>query len=623
MRSAGRRVFGLVLVVLLVVSVVGLAASQAFINKTGGTVTGITVEFSKSVMITKHDSVFPDQDPNGRSDQFTFSGGELHNYRRFNISWVPSSAKVTNYEWIKKTQTEQQEQTTPPARSDEQAFKLPDPNTPPILYGDDYPGPDEPLYQPKDDEQIWLTDLEGHEDIYDNDSIKINYAPGFDKSQITKINVSRNGVIMRFLPDTLDVLTNAQMKTFDGNPLEHSPASNHTDHAVMGYEYEFKIISADHLWIMKKTVRSGFRWRPKGIWAQIQENVASAGLDRLTHEQGVDYFQKLKQAGFTGVSLEMNYYVDGLHSSEIKTLYTSDNNIIPWNITTLTNTELEELLSQIAEAGLDARVMGMFYVSLKYGNEYKGAMDPQNPEMFFDNYAKLLEKIIPILNEYGVKSMTVLDETDTINIKYPSLISELLTRLSKGFNGNLAIDSGIHNIVMGLFVPVVSSWKEAIDTMRFWKWISSSGVALDIEYSCWAPEIETQGDQRSSVMAVKFVEFWKPVYDYVHLKYPGHSQNFGEIGVYNANGVGLGGASYWNMPNKKLDNQEMADIWYAYFKGSEELGVEKLDVWTIPFGDLWANDVAGNFFINIGLGQPESPAYRVIKAIIEPEQSRE
>ena len=86
-----------------------------------------------------------------------------------------------------------------------------------------YPGPDEPLYVPAEGEQIWLTDLEGHADIYDNDSIKINYAPGFDKSQITRIDVYRNGVKLRFVPALFDVLTNEQMKTFDGNPAENTP----------------------------------------------------------------------------------------------------------------------------------------------------------------------------------------------------------------------------------------------------------------------------------------------------------------------------------------------------------------------------------------------------------------
>ena len=67
----------------------------------------------------------------------------------------------------------------------------------------EYPEPDEPLYEPSPDEALWLTDLEGHADIYDNDSIRINYANWFDKSQINEIEVYRNGIKMRFLPDTL------------------------------------------------------------------------------------------------------------------------------------------------------------------------------------------------------------------------------------------------------------------------------------------------------------------------------------------------------------------------------------------------------------------------------------
>ena len=79
MQSAAGRVLSFALVAVLVISAVGLAASQTFINKTGKTVTGIEVEFSKSVRITRHDSVFPDQDPSGRGQEFTFSGGDLRN----------------------------------------------------------------------------------------------------------------------------------------------------------------------------------------------------------------------------------------------------------------------------------------------------------------------------------------------------------------------------------------------------------------------------------------------------------------------------------------------------------------------------------------------------------------
>ena len=102
MQSMAGRVLSFALVTVLLMSAVVLAASQTFINKTGGTVTGITIQFSNRVMIPRRDSVFPDQSPNGRDDQFTFSGGTLRNLGRFSITWLPGSGKVTNYEWIKR-----------------------------------------------------------------------------------------------------------------------------------------------------------------------------------------------------------------------------------------------------------------------------------------------------------------------------------------------------------------------------------------------------------------------------------------------------------------------------------------------------------------------------------------
>ncbi|HHR86334.1 MAG TPA: hypothetical protein ENL23_08330, partial [Candidatus Acetothermia bacterium] len=130
MRTVAERVLGLMLVGLLVMSTAGLAASQTFINRTGKTVTGIRIEFSRSVTITRHDSAFPDQSPSGRSDEFTFSGRDLRNLGRFSISWMPSSAKATDYEWVEKAQPAPK---TPTTTTQQEEFKLPDPNTPPIL----------------------------------------------------------------------------------------------------------------------------------------------------------------------------------------------------------------------------------------------------------------------------------------------------------------------------------------------------------------------------------------------------------------------------------------------------------------------------------------------------------
>ena len=628
MRNMAGLVMVFALVAVLVMSAVGLAASQTFINKTGKTVTGIKIEFSKSVRITRHDSVFPDQSPSGRGQEFTFNGGELHNSGRFNISWVSSSAKVTDYEWIKKAQPEQTSQATSPSSNQESG--LPDPNTPPILYGDDYPGPDEPLYQPKDDEQIWLTDLDGHADIYDNDSIKINYAPGFDKSQITEIGVYRNGIRMRFLPEIFDVLTNAQMKTFDGNYREHSPASNHTDHAIMGYEYKFEIHTADHVWMFTKTVKSGFRWRPKEIWVQMDGAwmytiYRLRSSSSLVSDELINFFSKLKKDGFTGISFDIAYYMNSPTDNTVLELPEANNDIIPWKITTPSESEIEAMLKASSEVGLDARVRGYIYISQAYQKEHgftcSSWIDPANPQKFFDSYAALWLKLVPLLNKYHVKLFTPFVEMDGIE-KYPDLIKKMYMTISAQFEGEMGFDEAMNSMLEGIS-PMQNgrSFLQMVRNFTFWNWKDSKGRPMRIEYSGWTPPIETQKDQRVSVMERNFVEFWKPAVDYNNSTYPEDPQMFGEIGARNADGQSLG-PDYYKIPpaQRVFDNQEFSDAWDVFFKGSEELGIKSLNIWVIPLGDKWPVDYPGNNFINIGLRQPESPAYRVITAIIKPDK---
>ena len=231
-----RRVLALVCLGVALIVCVALAVSESLTNRTGKTATAVTVTFSEQVRITSYDeSVFPTKEPSSRSETFRFSGGQLENGARFTVSWIPSGAEITGTEW---------ETTGANAAGSSAGASAPLTYEQIMAQIAHYPGPDEPLYVPAEGEQIWLTDLEGHADIYDNDSIKINYAPGFDKRQITRIDAYRNGVKMRFLPALFDVLTNDQMKTFDGNPADHSPVSSHADHAIFGYQYSFCFYTA-------------------------------------------------------------------------------------------------------------------------------------------------------------------------------------------------------------------------------------------------------------------------------------------------------------------------------------------------------------------------------------------
>ncbi len=165
-----------------------------------------------------------------------------------------------------------------------------------------------------------------------------------------------------------------------------------------------------------------------------------------------------------------------------------------------------------------------------------------------------------------------------------------------------------------------SAFARLVRNFTFWDWKDSQGRPMRIEYSCWTPPLETQKDQRVSVMTRNFVKLWSIPVDYYSSTYPDDPQMFGEIGTFNADGVCLG-PSYWNMTNKVYDEQERADIWYAYLKGAKELGIESLSVWAFPLGDLWPNDEPGKIFLNTGLRQRESEGYRIITSIIGPNTS--
>ncbi|MCX6099885.1 MAG: hypothetical protein NTV92_00345, partial [Candidatus Bipolaricaulota bacterium] len=331
----------------LVVCVV-LAASESMTNRTGRTAIAVTVTFSEQVRITSYDeSVFPTKEPSGRSETFRVSGGQLENGARLSISWTPSTAEITNTEW----------ETTGAASSGSTASSAP------LTYEEimaqiaHYPGPDEPLYVPAEGEQIWLTDLEGHADIYDNDSIKINYAPSFDKSQITKIEVYRNDIKMRFVPALFDVLTNDQMKTFDGNPAENTPASNHTDHAIFDYDYQLRFVSSNSSTNglrARSSIRSPVSVRgARSLWLYIPPSDWGPRMQETWGEQDMRArLAEIRGFGFTGAQISVVWFVDGQRANRIMAQYDSDPTIHPY-LTTADDDAVHRMLRLVEEASLD------------------------------------------------------------------------------------------------------------------------------------------------------------------------------------------------------------------------------------------------------------------------------
>jgi ABC-type cobalt transport system substrate-binding protein len=97
-----KRIVRVLALLLCVVALVALAATNTFRNQTGATASGIVIQFSEEVRITSYDkSVFPTQSPaSGEAESFTFSGGTLDAGGTFQVTWSPSGARVRGTKWI-------------------------------------------------------------------------------------------------------------------------------------------------------------------------------------------------------------------------------------------------------------------------------------------------------------------------------------------------------------------------------------------------------------------------------------------------------------------------------------------------------------------------------------------
>jgi hypothetical protein len=584
-----------VIVLLGLLAPASLAASESLTNRAGRTATAVTVTFSEEVRITSYDEgVFPTKEPSSRSETFRFSGGQLENGARFSVSWTPSGAEVTSTEW----------ETTGSASTGSTASGVPLTYEQIMAQIAHYPGPDEPLYVPVEGEQIWLTDLEGHADIYDNDSIKINYAPSFDKSQITKIDVYRNGVKMRFVPALFDILTNEQMKTFDGSSAEKSPASKQTDHAIMGYTYSlriFKASSSSPLRVLSASIKSGVTWHPKYVYAYMDGRWNQyMAYFALSDGEILDFFRKLVENGFNGISLDFNLFVDDPRSNTVTTQSYDPASTTPWGIvTTPTVADFSRVISLAMSASLQVNVRGHYYMSDKYlaehpgTGEYSGTMNPSSIEAWLNNSLALLRPYLQLFEELHVERFTTFTENDSIE-RHVSELQAYFTGLASLFGGDIGFEESTNHYLEGY--GYTTQWVDAQPfeqlVGRFWGWTDTGslnvrGRRLMVEWSCWEVELETQNDQRLSQLIEEFVSFWTPAQVFYRSTYPGHEIVWGEIGTYPADGISRGSDYLWQYVrgHEVFDLQEFNDAWAAFLTASAALGMDGIEVWYVPLCD--------------------------------------
>jgi hypothetical protein len=237
-------------------------------------------------------------------------------------------------------------------------------------------------------------------------------------------------------------------------------------------------------------------------------------------------------------------------------------------------------------------------------------------------------QLIPLLNKYHVTLITPFTEMEGIK-KYPDLIKQMYTEINGAFDGEIGFEEATNHLINGYCIACKngqSMFPQLAGT--FWNWHDKYSRPMVLEYSAWDVPLITDRDQRLSLLEKAFYSFWKQPVDYYRAKYPDNQQIFGEIGARNVDGYCLGPEKLQMIPasQRVYDEQEMADLFYAIFTGSKKLGVNSINVWTFPLGDLWPNEAGsgghapGSNFINIGRKYHELPAYRVITAIINPEE---
>ena len=568
------------LVVGLVLFSIPLFAGEYLMNDTGATVYGLRVVFSEPVEITGFGDVLDTVGPAGEATAFTFSGGVLDAWGGHWFNWEPSSALLVNHQWLTDPATVETAAADWAAYEASRPFleRNPNPTYEEIMAEIAvYPGPDEPLYEPVPDEAIWLTDLEGYADIYDNDSIKINYADSFDQSQITKIEVYRNGIKMRFLPDKFDVLTNEQMKTFDGNPLEHTPASNHTDHAIMGYRYRFCVVISDintHSTVV--TTKSPFQVLFNGRinlgndW-QYHMGVSNQAL--------VAELAELRSAGFEGIQIGMEYFMETSHSNELFTQYTSDQTVCPdWRLTPA-ESDVRRMLRAAEKAGMDVEFRIQVWITNRYRDvdpsANRGGCTPSNIDLWFRNYTEICLTAAHIAEEEGVEILCVGVELSSMQW-YVEHWARLVSDVREVFSGKVVFSEQTCGYFYGWNSQ--SLW-DSKESARFWD------IFDEIQMNSWVEVLEDTTDACYSVMVANFIQYWYKTVKYYKEAYPRLQVTFGEIGVYSYNGAALGYLG--DMPSGEpdpgnrwtVDTQEVSDMWAAQMVGIAVLGVDDATYW--------------------------------------------
>lgn len=320
----------------------------------------------------------------------------------------------------------------------------------------------------------------------------------------------------------------------------------------------------------------------------------------LTRDQIMEYLLKLRDDGFTGVSVNVNYYMATPTASQVE-IWPEPDPKGYFNQWTASDADLRFLLTCIRDAGLEAEVRCV--ILLNKGAQDQGLRDgtcwlwsciePGSLRAWFDSYAEIAAGLARLAQDMGVKTLTPFTEMDTLE-RHPDMLRSFYTTLDPVFEGVFGFEEATNNY---LHADYHGGTAFETNAGQFWDWTDQLGRPLEIEWSGWTPTLESQRDQRLTVMVPAFVRFFTKALEYYRSRYPGSHITFGELGAWSVDGCCLGEA-FHSIPSdsRVRDDQEVADIWAASLIAIAYMGIDGFVAWDMPLCGVHSLDVDRNWF---------------------------
>ena len=329
----------------------------------------------------------------------------------------------------------------------------------------------------------------------------------------------------------------------------------------------------------------------------------------------LELLTKVKAWGYKGVSINVSCWVSDPFSSVVFRLPGVDLTVADWRFTA-SDEQLSSLLDLAEQAGLDAEVKKMLqlYVSRAWDDQtgdYSASMRPNvivssTPTSSLPHtYAGLLSSTA-LCCSLPSPRWTVSDVRDGTS-------KGLLHPTHIGVQWRVLFEESTHHYLDRVGFSLSGKLSSPLrNSLGNSSWRNPQGRPMVIEWSCWTPRLESQNDQRLSVLVGGMLSSWSPALDYYRAKYPVNTIRFGEIGTFNTDGVARGGDYFYALVEAATktgaanvgirDAQEVADIWAAYVISAIVMRLQGLSVWDL--------ELSRGFSAAYNQGRPRSVRHR-------------